>query len=41
MSGDVPVPDHISREEALMLIKPDNWSFHTQPPALLEKYQRR
>ena len=37
MSGDVPVPDHISREEALMLIKPDNWSFHTQPPALLEK----
>ena len=37
MSGDVPVPDHVSREEALMLIRPDNWSFHTQPPALLEK----
>ena len=37
MAGDVPVPDHISREEAIMLVKPDNWSFHTQPPALLEK----
>ena len=36
MAADVPVPDHISREEALMLIKPDNWSFYTQPPALLE-----
>lgn len=37
MAGDVPVPDHISRDEALMLIKPDNWSFHTQPPAMMEK----
>ncbi len=36
MAADVPVPDHISRDEALMLIKPDNWSFYTQPPALLE-----
>tara|TARA_R110002020_G_scaffold170300_1_gene359818 strand:- start:4378 stop:5907 length:1530 start_codon:yes stop_codon:yes gene_type:complete len=36
MSGDVPVPDHISRDEALMLVKPDNWSFHTQPPAMKE-----
>jgi hypothetical protein len=37
MAGDVPVPDHISRDEALMLIKPDNWSFYSQPPALDEK----
>ena len=37
MSGDVPVPDHISREEALMLIKPDNWSFYSQPSAMIEK----
>lgn len=36
MAADVPVPDHISRDEALMLIKPDNWSFYTQPPALIE-----
>jgi len=34
MAGDVPTPDHLSREEALMLVKPDNWDFFTQPPAL-------
>ena len=37
MAGDVPVPDHFNRDQVLMLIKPDNWSFYTQPPALLEK----
>lgn len=37
MAGDVPVPDHISRDEALMLVKPDNWSFYTQPSAMIEK----
>jgi hypothetical protein len=36
MAGDVPVPDHLSREETLMLVKPDNWSFHTQPSAMKE-----
>jgi hypothetical protein len=34
MSGDVPTPDHLSRDESLMLVKPDNWEFFTQPPAL-------
>jgi hypothetical protein len=37
MAGDVPVPEHLSREESLMLVKPDDWSFHTQPSAMLEK----
>tara|TARA_A100001011_G_C14310181_1_gene845157 strand:+ start:70 stop:1590 length:1521 start_codon:yes stop_codon:yes gene_type:complete len=37
MSGDVPTPEHLSREEALMLVKPDNWQFYTQPSAMLEK----
>jgi len=36
MSGEVPIPDHIPREQATMLIKPDNWSFFTQPPAMKE-----
>ncbi|BAQ88161.1 large subunit terminase [uncultured Mediterranean phage uvMED] len=36
MAGDVPVPDHIPIDEARMLIKPDNWRFFTQPPAMLE-----
>lgn len=37
MAGDVPIPDHIPREQATMLIKPDNWNFYTQPPAMIEK----
>ena len=36
MSGDVPVPDHIPMEQARMLIKPDNWTFYVQPPAMIE-----
>jgi hypothetical protein len=31
MAGEAPPPEHVSREEALMLVKPDTWSFHTQP----------
>ena len=37
MSGEVPIPDHIPREQARMLVKPDNWSFYTQPSGMLEK----
>ena len=36
MSGEVPVPDHIPKEEAKMLVKPDNWNFYTQPAGMLE-----
>jgi hypothetical protein len=36
MSGDTVLPDHISKQEAKMLVKPDNWSFYSQPPAMLE-----
>ena len=36
MSGEVPVPDHISAEEARMLVAPDNWKFFTQPSAMIE-----
>ena len=36
MSGEVPIPDHIHREQALMLRKPDNWSFYTQPSGMVE-----
>ena len=37
MSGDVPTPDYLSRDEALMLVKPDTWEFFTQPSAMTEK----
>ena len=36
MSGEVPVPDHIPREQAKMLVKPTNWSFYTQPSGMVE-----
>jgi len=36
MSGEAPIPDYMTREEALSLIKPDDWTFMTQPAAMLE-----
>lgn len=36
MSGEVPIPDHINKDEAKMLVKPDNWSFYTQPAGMRE-----
>jgi len=36
MSGEVPVPDHIPREQAKMLVKPTNWRFYTQPSGMVE-----
>jgi hypothetical protein len=36
VAGEVPIPDHMSRDEALMLIKPSNWEFYTQPGAMSE-----
>lgn len=36
MAGEAPVPDHISPEEALMLVKPKNWTFFNQPGGMLE-----
>ena len=36
MSGEVPIPDHIPREQAKMLVKPDNWEFFTQPAGMRE-----
>ena len=41
MSGEVDIPDYIAPEEALMLQKPDNWSFYTQPPGMLEKKNKQ
>lgn len=36
MGGEVPIPDHIPREQAKMLVKPDNWRFFTQPSGMVE-----
>tara|TARA_R100000773_G_scaffold44655_1_gene46963 strand:- start:5351 stop:6877 length:1527 start_codon:yes stop_codon:yes gene_type:complete len=37
MSGEVPIPDHIPKEQAKMLVKPDNWEFFVQPSAMIEE----
>lgn len=37
MNGEVPLPDHVTREEAAMLVKPDDWEIFTQPEGMLEK----
>jgi hypothetical protein len=36
MAGEVPIPDHIPKEQAKMLVKPDNWRFFTQPSGMSE-----
>ena len=36
MSGEAVLPDYITKQEAKMLIKPDNWKFFNQPPAMTE-----
>ena len=36
MSGEVPIPDHITSDEAKMLVAPDNWKFFTQPSGMEE-----
>lgn len=36
MSGEAPLPEFISEEEARMLRKPPDWEFFTQPPACVE-----
>lgn len=37
MAGDVPPPEGMTAEEQLLLVKPSNWAFFTQPPAMLEQ----
>lgn len=36
MAGETPVPEHVTAEEALMLIKPEGWEFFTQPGGMVE-----
>jgi hypothetical protein len=37
MAGDTPIPEHLGREESIMLIKPAEWEFFTQPGGMIEK----
>jgi hypothetical protein len=37
LAGEVPIPDHLTAEERLQLVKPEGWTFYTQPAAMLEE----
>lgn len=37
MAGETPIPDYIPEADRLTLIKPSDWSFFVQPPAMLEQ----
>jgi hypothetical protein len=34
MSGEAPVPEWMHEEDALLLVKPHNWAFYTQPEGM-------
>lgn len=38
MSGQTEPPDWMGEEDRLTLVKPPNWEFFTQPPAVLDRY---
>jgi hypothetical protein len=37
MADLVPFPENLSESERLSLTRPDNWSFHVQPPGVIER----
>lgn len=37
MAGEIPPPDWMAPEERLTMVRPANWEFFTQPPAMLEQ----
>lgn len=36
VSGEVPVPEYLTQEEKLLMVKPDDWNFFTQAGAMIE-----
>ena len=36
LAGETVLPDYLTKQEAKMLIKPDNWKFFNQPPGMTE-----
>ena len=36
MSGEAPAPEYMSQEEKMLLVKPDDWTFYSQPGAMIE-----
>ena len=40
LAGETVIPDYITKQEAKMLVKPDNWIFYNQPPAMQEIFTK-
>lgn len=40
MAGEVPIPDHFSQADRLLLVKPNDWEFFNQPGAMLPVYDK-
>ena len=40
LAGETVIPDYITKQEAKMLVKPDNWIFFNQPPAMTEVFNK-
>ncbi len=40
LAGESVIPDYITKQEAKMLVKPDNWIFFNQPPAMTEVFNK-
>jgi hypothetical protein len=38
MSGERPPPEWMTTEERILMVKPDNWRFFKQPPAMVEQF---
>lgn len=36
MSGEAPMPDYMTEDDRLTLVKPEGWEFFTQPPGMVE-----
>lgn len=36
VAGEVPIPEYLTQEEKLLMVKPDDWNFFTQPGAMFE-----
>ena len=37
MSGEAAPPEYMSNEEKMLLVKPDDWTFYSQPGAMIEQ----
>ena len=37
MAGESPIPEHFSKEESMMMVRPEGWEFFLQPGGMIEE----